>query len=131
MPERLKRDRAVARFLAGWAVLAGATMTLFDDRFTARSWRFGAYMPGGYQMWGGLLLSCGALMIVALMISNRRARAMYFGGLILVGLWWVLLGLVFLYTACVDPLANPLGVVVWTPLGILYWLWAWYERRRL
>jgi hypothetical protein len=132
MPYRLERDHAVAWLLSVWPILAGTTITVFDDRFTSRSWRFASGMPGGYSFWGGLLIVCGVLMVTSLIVADgRRRTGMYIGGLALTGLWWVGLGMLFLRAAIADPLANPLGVVVWTPLGGLYWVWAHYERRRL
>lgn len=132
MPYRLQRDHAVAWLLSVWPVLAGVTMALFSDRFTSRSWRFANGMPGGYSFWAGILIVCGVLMIIALAAGNgSRRTGMYIGGLVLTGTWWVGLGILFLRAAIADPLANPLGVVVWTPLGGLYFVWAHYERRRL
>lgn len=133
MTYRLKRDAVVAWFLSGWALLTGLTVVSFDERFTARSWRFGGFIPGGYQTWGGVLIACGLLMLAARIgpVRGQRRRSLFIGGLVLTGLWWITLGLMFLYTAIVDPLANPLGVAVWTPLGALYWIWAGYEYRRL
>jgi hypothetical protein len=131
MAYRLRRDHAVAWLLTGWPVLAGVTITMFSDRFTSRSWRFASGMPGGYPFWGGLLMACGVLMVIAMLIGGTHLIGLYIGGLVLVGVWWTGLGMLFLRAAIEDPLANPLGVTVWTPLGGLYFLWAFYEKARL
>lgn len=133
MPYRLHRDAAVAWFLAAWPLLVGVVVVTFSDRFTSRSWRFAGGMPGGYPFWGGALIACGVLMIIARIVHHQgvHVTGMYIGGLYLVGVWWILLGGIFLITAVVDPLANPLGAAVWTGVGALYLIWAHYERRRL
>lgn len=131
MAYKLRRDYAVAWLLAVWPVIVGTTMVAFSDRFTSRSWRFAAGMPGGYPFWAGLLIACGVLMVFAIPGTGRRRTGMYIGGLTVVGLWWVGLGMLFLRAAIADPLANPLGVAVWTPLGVLYWGWAHYESKGL
>jgi hypothetical protein len=134
MVHRLRRDSVVSWFLAAWPVLAGVTMALFSDRFTSRSWRFASGMPGGYGWWAGVLIVCGLLMLASLLGGGVRGPhriGLYITGLILVGVWWIGLGVLFLRAAIADPLANPLGVAVWTPLGVLYWVWAHYEAKRL
>lgn len=131
MPVRLQRDTAVAWLLAAWPLFIGVTIAVFSGRFTSRAWRFAAGMPGGYSMWGGILIACSVLMLIARLGDGTRWRAMYFGGLILVGLWWFLLGALFFFTALVDPLANPLGAAWAGGIGVLYGIWAWYERRRI
>lgn len=134
MPYRIDRDNAVAWFLSVWPLLVGVVVFGFSDRFTSRSWRFAGGMPGGYPMWSGILVACGLFMMGALIAGRHRGQhvtGMYIGGLVLVGSWWIILGTLFLITAIIDPLANPLGAAVWTGVGSLYLLWAWYERHRL
>jgi hypothetical protein len=133
VPYRLHRDAVVAVFLSVWPLAVGTTVVVFSDRFTSRSWRFASGMPGGFPFWGGILIACGVLMILAHVgaASSRRRRSLMIGGLILVGLWWLILGGLFAFTALRDPLANPLGAVVWSPIGLLYFVWAAYEYRRL
>lgn len=132
MAFRIARDYTVSWFLAAWPLPVALIIILFSDRFTSASWRFAASMPGGYGMWAGVLISCSALMLLSLALSdNARRTAAYFTGLGLVGLWWVMLGVFFGITAAQDRFANPIGAAVWTGIGILYWIWAFYERRRL
>jgi hypothetical protein len=131
MPYRLERDHAVAWLLALWPIPVGAVMIVFSERFTSRSWRFAAGIPGGYATWAGMLVVCGVLMVSAMIFGGTRREAGYFAGLILVGLWWLILGGLFTYTACIDQLANPLGGAVWTPIGILYWMWAYFEYKHI
>lgn len=135
MPYRLRRDHAVAWMLATLPTPCGLIICLLNERFTSASWRFAGGMPGGYPMWGGVLTVLGAAMIVSLIVEHfyrsQRATIAFVAALIFVGAWWMLLGGLFLYTASTDHLANPLGGVVWTWLGALHFIWAWYERERL
>lgn len=110
-------------------------MLLFSDRFTTPAWQFAGKIPGGYPLIGGVLLTFGVLMVVA-MVLNRphhtaRRDGLIIGGMTFVGLWWALLGAMFLYTACVDRTANPMGVVVWWLVASIYWTWSHFESRRL
>ena len=91
--------------------------------------------PGGYGLWGGVLIVFGALMLFRMLRGNTdavrpRRDSVFIVGLIAVGLWWMVLGGVFFFTAAVEPLASPIGAVVWTWLGLVYWIWAWHERKR-
>jgi hypothetical protein len=108
---------------------------VFNERFTSRSWRFAAGIPGGYNIWAGILLVLGAAMLISLTVEHlhiyQQGIVAFITATIGVGLWWVLLGLMFLITAIRDDLANPLGGVVWLWLGALHLIWAFYERRRL
>lgn len=137
MPHRVRRDQAVTWILAAGPIPAGLVIALFNDRFTSRSWRFAGGMPGGYTTWSGVLLACGVLMFAALVTgrftTRRRANreALLIAGMFLVGVWWFLLGGMFLVTALIDPLANPLGVTAWWLICAIYWTWAWYERQRV
>jgi hypothetical protein len=78
--------------------------------------------------------------MVVTMIASRHRRtnphqpnreALLVTGMVLVALWWFLLGALFAVTAVVDRLANPLGAVVWWTLCAIYVTWAWYERHQL
>jgi hypothetical protein len=130
MPYRQKRDDALTWLLAASPLPTGIVIAGFSDRFTSRAWRFAAGVP--YSVWAGILLMCGAVMLGALLLPPRgpKREAVLLVGMALSGLWWFVLGAVFLYTAIVDPLANPLGVVAWWTIGSCYAIWCWYERRR-
>lgn len=135
MPYRLKRDHALAWMLAALPIPCGLTIALFNDRFTSKSWRFASGIPGGYSTWAGVLLVLGAAMIVSLIVEHfhnyQQGIVAFMTSAVGVGAWWFLLGGMFIYTAIIDPLANPLGGVVWTWIGALYWIFAWFERQRL
>lgn len=127
---RRPKDKTIDWTLATWPVLVGAVILAFSQRFTTSAWRFAFGVPGGYLVWGWLLVGLGAIMLYCLrkrqtVLAPSRCNAAYLSGLMFVGLWWALLGAVFLVTAIRDPMANPLGVVVWTPIGLFYWWWAW------
>jgi hypothetical protein len=85
--------------------------------------------------WGGVLLVLGAVMLVSLALTHfhnsDQGIVAFITATVGVGFWWILLGGMFIYTAIQDPLANPLGGVVWLWLGVLHLVWAGYERRRL
>lgn len=134
MPYRVQRDYAFAWLLAALPLPCGLIISMLNERFTSRSWRFASGIPGGYSLWGGVLIVLGVAMIAALIaaqfrIAPRGIAAAYVAA-ILNGVWWVMLGGVFIYVSLTDPLANPLGGVAWTWIGLLYWTWAWFERRR-
>jgi hypothetical protein len=135
MPYRLQRDGAVAWMLAVLPIPTGLIISLLNERFTSHSWRFAGGMPGGYPVWGGVLLVLGAAMVVTLALrhvySSRRLTGLFIGALAGIGVWWIALGGLFFYTALQDPLANPLGAVVWLWIGGLYFCWGHYERQGL
>jgi hypothetical protein len=135
MPYRNDRDHVVAWLLSALPIPCGLVIAMLNERFTSRAWRFAAGIPGGYAMWGGVLLVLGAVMLISLALTHfhnsDQGIVAFITATIGVGAWWILLGGMFLYTAIRDPLANPLGGVVWLWLGVLHWVWARYERRRL
>lgn len=137
MPQRLQRDNAYAWILATSPLPTGLVIALFSDRFTSRSWRFAGAVPGGYTLWSGVLLACGALMLAALLVNKYRSprqdrlAGLLITGMWICGLWWFIMGGSFFATAIIDPLANPLGAVVWWIVCAFYWTWVWYESRRL
>jgi hypothetical protein len=135
MPYRNERDHVVAWLLAALPIPCGLVIALLSERFTSRSWRFASGIPGGYAAWSGVLLVLGAVMIVSLALTHfhnsDQGIVAFITATIGVGAWWILLGGMFIYTAVQDSLANPLGGVVWLWLGVLYLVWAAYEKRRL
>lgn len=137
MPHRTDRDKAISWLMAAAPLPTGMVMALFSERFTSRSWRFAGGIPGGYTTWSGVLLTAGVLMLAAMWANHFHFHheinrtALLIAGMTLVGLWWFLLGALFLATAVIDPLANPLGAVVWWTVGSIYGIWAFYERRHL
>lgn len=127
---RRHKDAVIDWALAAWPILVGAVILVFPHRFTSSGWRFAFGIPGGYLIWGWILVGLSAVMLWCL--HKRRTVALpqpgaaaFLSGLVFVGVWWVLLGAVFLITAARDGLANPLGTVVWPPIGFFYWWWAW------
>lgn len=127
----MKRDVIVGWFMAGWAIVVGLTMVVFADRFTSPAWRYAADIPGGYLTWATILIIMGLVMCAALTSRSRRQQPepAYMAGLILIGLWWLVLSGVFAWTAIQDPHANPLGAPVWAGVGIHYWMCAAFEVR--
>lgn len=131
MPHRIRRDRADTWLLASSPLPTGLVILFFNDRFTSHSWRFAGGIPGGYPAWAGVLLVCGAVMLACL-IGDRGARrhGALLTAMTLTGLWWFILGGLFLFTAIVDALANPLGVVAWWTICAFYWIFVHYELRQ-
>jgi hypothetical protein len=130
MPYRIKRDDADTWILAASPIPTGLVMACFSERFTSKAWRFAALVP--YSVWAGVLLMCGAVMLIALIgVRGPKREAVLFIGMALSGVWWFTLAGVFFYTAVVDPLANPIGIVAWSVIGSFYAVWCWHERRRL
>lgn len=112
-------------FLALWPVCIAIVIIFLPERFTASAWKFAFAMPGGYATWGGALLVIGSVMAVAVAWHTRRGYYLYIAGLILVGLWWFVLGAMFLGVSLMDRLANPIGGLGWTPIAFFHWYWAW------
>lgn len=123
------RDVVIGWFMSIWAITVGATMVVFSDRFTSASWQFARGIPGGYGTWAAILILMGVVMCVALSSRHRRHQPepAYLAGLILVGLWWIVLGGVFAWTAFRNPTANPFGAPVWVGVGLHYWMCALFE----
>lgn len=134
MPYRLARDHAFAWLLAALPLPCGLIIAMLNERFSSRSWRFASGIPGGYGMWGGVLIILGVAMLTALVVAqfweSPRGVAAAACAAVLTGAWWVMLGAVFVYVAVNDPLANPLGGVAWTWIGLMFWTWAFHEFKR-
>jgi hypothetical protein len=111
-------------------VPVGIVIALFNDRFTSPAWRFAGGIPGGYQLWAGALLVCGAVMLASLVgQGGPRRDGMLLAGMALAGLWWFILGGMF-FTASIVARGNPLGAVAWWIICGFYWIWVFYERKR-
>lgn len=133
MPDRARRDAGITWGLAVAPFPTGVIMAVLDERFTAASWRFAGGMPGGYSFWAGILLVSAVLMVAALIRRNpdhHGRNELWFIGMFLTGLWWLMLATLFLITALFDHRANPIGVIPWGGIGVLYWAWAWFDRKR-
>lgn len=133
MPDRARRDAGITWALAVLPLPCGVIMATLQERFTSASWRFAFGMPGGYSIWAGLLLVSAAAMVFGLINhdpGHEHRRALWVTGMLLSGLWWVLLSVLFFFTSIADPAANPIGVAPWGFIGLLYFWWTWYERRR-
>lgn len=133
MPNRVHRDAGITWALATMPIPCGLVMALMPERFTAASWRFAMGMPGGYATWAGLLIVAGLSMVIGLIHhdpTHEHRHALWVTGMLLAGAWWILLAAVFFFTSIFDPKANPIGVVPWGFIGVLYLWWTWFERRR-
>lgn len=122
--------RSNAWLLTGLPLPCGLIILLFNDRFTSPAWRVAAAAPGGYNLWGGVLLVCGVVMLARMLLPTVLNDKLYFVCLAAVAMWWVILGSLSLIAA-VHSHANPLGAVVWPWIGAWYWNAARYQRQRL